>query len=42
MSSTNRDASITSNYRAKGDDKIKVAKPDFFYGDRHKLDDWLN
>ncbi len=39
MSSTNRDASVASNYRAKGDDKIKVAKPDFFYRDRHKLND---
>ena len=21
---------------------MKVAKPDMFYGDRYKLDDWLN
>ncbi len=42
MSSTNRDASVASNHRGRGDDKVKVAKPDYFYGDRHKLDNWLN
>jgi len=39
MSSTNRDVSIASNYRARTDDKIKVAKPNFFYRDRYKLND---
>ena len=37
-SSTYRDASA----RPSGDDKIKVAKLDLFFGDRNKLDDWLN
>ncbi len=33
MSSTNRDASKASNYRGRGDDKVKVAKPNYFYRD---------
>lgn len=40
---TQRDSSVASTNRASShDDKMKVAKPDMFYGDRYKLDDWLN
>jgi len=28
--------------RADDNSASKVAKPDFYYGDRHKLGDWLN
>ena len=42
MSSIDRSASTASATRSRSDDKMKVAKPDFFYGDRYKLDDWLN
>ena len=33
---------MASVNRTGTDDKMKVARPDFFYGDRYKLDDWLN
>ncbi len=43
MASTNRDTSVASvNRTGTTDDNMKVAKPDFYYGDRYKLDDWLN
>ncbi|KAI7019968.1 hypothetical protein KC355_g2898, partial [Hortaea werneckii] len=35
-----RDASVQPTPRTN--DTVKVAKPDFFYGERTKLDDWLN
>ena len=39
MASSTREASTT---RAHDNSSSKVAKPDFFYGDRNKLDDWIN
>ncbi len=43
MSSTNnRDSSVASTTRASGDTYLKVARPDFYYRDCNKLDDWLN
>ena len=41
-----RDSSVqprpTSTTPARSNDSVKVAKPDFFHGERSKLDDWLN
>ena len=37
--SENRDTSVQQRTH---DNSIKVAKPDYYYGDRSKLDDWLN
>ncbi|KAI6849248.1 hypothetical protein KC323_g9575 [Hortaea werneckii] len=37
--SENRDTSVQQR---TNDNNIKVAKPDYYYGDRSKLDDWLN
>ena len=37
--SENRDTSVQQR---TNDNSIKVAKPDYYYGDRSKLDDWLN
>ena len=38
MSSKARDPSVAPS-RHRGDDKMKVAKPNYFYRDRYKLDD---
>ena len=37
--SENRDTSVQQRTH---DNNIKVARPDYYYGDRSKLDDWLN
>ncbi|KAI7517710.1 hypothetical protein KC331_g21573, partial [Hortaea werneckii] len=41
-----RDSSVqprpTSTTPTRSNDNVKVAKPDFFHGERSKLDDWLN
>ena len=42
MASVNRDPSVSSTTRTKTDDKIKVARPNYYYRDRYKLDNWLN
>ena len=43
MAPNDREPSVSSVTRtSSSDDKLKTARPDFFHGERHKLDDWLN
>ena len=43
MAPNNREPSVSSVTRtSSSDNKLKIARPDFFYGEQHKLDDWLN
>ena len=44
MATHQRDSSVASTSRSptQDDNKMKVSKPDAFYGDRYKLENWIN
>lgn len=42
MSLSYRDASVASTARATDNSSEKIGKPDYFQGERSKLDDWVN